>query len=75
MKLGTQDPNLYFDAGMIHYRLGDKELSRSYLEQALELNPHFSILYENEARQTLSQPRQGAESSNAIRAAIGAATG
>ncbi|HEU0020784.1 MAG TPA: tetratricopeptide repeat protein [Dehalococcoidia bacterium] len=55
MKLGTQDPNLYYHAGMIHYRLGDREVARRYLEHALDLNPHFSVLYEDHARKALAE--------------------
>ena len=57
MKLGTQDAKLYYHAGMIHYHLGDREMAQQYLAHALELNPHFSILYEDDARRTLSELR------------------
>ena len=67
MELGTKDANLYFHAGMIHYDLGDRELARRYLEQALELNPHFSILHEDAARQTLHELRAGRASNPAAR--------
>ena len=53
MKLGTQDANLYYHAGMIYNQLGDKELAREYLERALRLNPHFSILQADEAKRAL----------------------
>ena len=55
MKLGTQDPNLYYHAGVIYHRLGQEELAGRYLEQALAMNPHFSILYEDDARRTLEE--------------------
>ena len=54
MKLGTQDANLYYHAGMIYNQLGDKELAQEHLERALELNPHFSILQADEARRALA---------------------
>ena len=54
MKLGTQDANLYYHAGMIYNRLGNKELAREYLERALRLNPHFSILQSDVARRVLA---------------------
>jgi hypothetical protein len=38
---------------MIHDRLGHKEEARSYLERSLALNPHFSLLFADRARQTL----------------------
>jgi tetratricopeptide (TPR) repeat protein len=54
LKLGTQDASLFYHAGMIHDRLGHKEQARGYLERALALNPHFSILLADRARQTLA---------------------
>jgi hypothetical protein len=38
---------------MIALELGDKPQARAYLEEALAINPHFSILYAEEARRTL----------------------
>jgi tetratricopeptide (TPR) repeat protein len=54
LKLGAQDATFFYHAGMIHSRLGHKEQARSYLERALALNPHFSILFADSARQTLA---------------------
>jgi tetratricopeptide (TPR) repeat protein len=53
MALGTRDASLYYHAGMIALQLGHEAQAREYLEQALEINPHFSVLYANEARATL----------------------
>jgi len=53
LKLGTKDPLKLFHAGMIALKLGDKEQARQYLEEALSINPHFSILYAEEAQRTL----------------------
>ena len=53
LKLGTQDALKLFHAGMIAYRLGENTRAQEYLEQALKINPHFSILYSEEARTTL----------------------
>ena len=50
---GTQDARIYFHAGMIAYRLNDSDRAREYLAEALALNPHFSLLYGDEARRTL----------------------
>ena len=53
MKLGTQDAMLSYHAGMIHYRLGDTKLARTYLQHALALNPGFSTLNADVARRAL----------------------
>ena len=53
MALGTRDARLFYHAGMIALQLGDEAQAREYLEQALTINPHFSVLYADEARTTL----------------------
>jgi len=53
LKLGTKDALKSFHAGMIALKLGDQVKANDYLEQALTINPHFSILYADEARKTL----------------------
>jgi tetratricopeptide (TPR) repeat protein len=50
---GTKDALKLFHAGMIAVELGDKDQARQYLEGALAINPHFSILFADEARRTL----------------------
>jgi Tetratricopeptide repeat len=40
---------------MIYHRLGDWQKSRQYLQQALALNPHFSIQHADQARLTLEE--------------------
>jgi tetratricopeptide (TPR) repeat protein len=54
LKLGTQDATFFYHVGMIHYRLGHKEEAKTYLKRALALNPHFSLLFADSARQTLA---------------------
>jgi tetratricopeptide (TPR) repeat protein len=51
--LDTQYSPLFFHAGMIYHRLGDKDKARQFLQRALALNPHFSIADSQQARQTL----------------------
>jgi tetratricopeptide (TPR) repeat protein len=53
LRLGTKDALKLFHAGMIALKLDDKTKARGYLEQALTINPHFSILYADEAHTTL----------------------
>jgi len=53
LQLGTKDALKLFHAGMIALELGNKVQARQYLEQSLALNPHFSILYPDEARRAL----------------------
>jgi tetratricopeptide (TPR) repeat protein len=53
LQLETKDALKFFHAGMIAFALGDEAQAREYLEQALAINPHFSILYAEEARKTL----------------------
>ena len=53
LQLGTKDALKYFHAGMIALKLGDKTQARQHLEQALAINPHFSVLYADEAKRVL----------------------
>ena len=53
MALGTRDARLYYHAGMIAYALGQDQQALAYLEQALAINPHFSILEAVRAHETL----------------------
>jgi tetratricopeptide (TPR) repeat protein len=55
MRLSTQDASIFFHAGMIYYGLGDLPQAGFYLEKALDLNPRFSILYANRARDLLQE--------------------
>jgi tetratricopeptide (TPR) repeat protein len=52
---GTQDALLFYHAGMIYAGLGRADDARSYLQQALDLNPHFDLLQAQRARATLEQ--------------------
>lgn len=53
MALGTRDALLFYHAGMIALKLGNESQAHKFLEQALEINPHFSILHSDRARITL----------------------
>jgi tetratricopeptide (TPR) repeat protein len=58
MRLGTRDALLYYHAGMIALKLGDQAQAQDYLEEALSINPYFSILHAGEARSTLEKLKQ-----------------
>ena len=53
LKLGSKDSLKLFHAGMIALKLENKDQAQQYLAEALAINPHFSILYAEEARRTL----------------------
>lgn len=58
LRLGTKDSLKLFHAGMITLELGDEAQAREYLEEALAINSHFSILYTEEAQRTLKALEQ-----------------
>lgn len=45
LRLETKEAMLHFHAGMIAAKLGNTEATRTHLNTALEINPHFSPLY------------------------------
>ena len=53
LALGTHDATLYYHAGMIALALDNKTQAREYLDEALSINPHFSILHADEAQEIL----------------------
>ncbi|MGH3145100.1 MAG: tetratricopeptide repeat protein, partial [Rubrobacter sp.] len=61
LKLGTRDPLKLFHAGMISKVLGQREQAEKYLQQAVDLNPHFSLLYSDEAADSLKSLKAGGE--------------
>ena len=60
LQLGTKDALKLFHAGMIALKLGNRAQATQYLEEALAINPHFSILYADEAQLTLQALQQAA---------------
>lgn len=55
LRLGTKDALLLFHAGMIESALGNRDAAIAYLQQALTINPHFSILYAPQAQTELTR--------------------
>lgn len=45
LRLRTKDPLMYFHAGKIYDKLGDKNKSKEYTEFALKINPYYEALY------------------------------
>lgn len=59
LELGTKSALLHFHAGMIAAARGENDAAIAHLESALQLNPHFSVRFASEARQTLDNLRAG----------------
>ncbi len=57
LRLGAQDALKHFRAGVIEYALGNHAPARAHLEQALAINPYFSVLHAAEARALLLKLR------------------
>jgi tetratricopeptide (TPR) repeat protein len=61
-RFGTRDSLILFHAGMIAEKLGQREQARSDLTEALQINPHFHLLYAAGAKQALAALDAQAES-------------
>jgi tetratricopeptide (TPR) repeat protein len=55
LKLGTHDGLKLFHAAMIARALGQHDTARTYLQRAIDHNPHFSLLHSEQAAETLRQ--------------------
>lgn len=53
LRLGTQDARLHYHAGLIAHARGDWETAHYHLDQALTINPAFSIRHAAHAQQLL----------------------
>jgi len=62
MRFGTRDALLLFHAGMIAERLGQREQARGELSEALQINPHFHLVYADQAQQRLAELQAQSES-------------
>lgn len=54
LQFGTRDSLLLFHAGVITEKLGRRDRARSELKKALQINPHFHLLYADAAQQRLA---------------------
>jgi tetratricopeptide (TPR) repeat protein len=52
---GTVDAQIFFHAGMIYESLGDVSAAKTFLQRALDLNPHFHVRHAEVARATLTR--------------------
>lgn len=57
LRLGTRNATFNYHLGMIHSALGNSDKAREHVGKALEINPHFSILHSNDARQFMEVVR------------------
>jgi tetratricopeptide (TPR) repeat protein len=62
LKFGTRDPLILFHAGMIDEGLGRRDQARTEMERALQINPHFHLLYAGAAQQKLAALQTRAQS-------------
>src|SRR4029078_7935464 len=53
LRLGTRSALFHFHRGMIETALGRTDAARADLQQALAINPHFSLLHAPEAQAAL----------------------
>ncbi|CAN5293363.1 hypothetical protein BH20ACT24_BH20ACT24_17990 [soil metagenome] len=54
LRLGTESALFLFHRGMIEHALGNDDDARRDLARAIEINPHFSVLWAKDAADTLS---------------------
>lgn len=55
LRLGTKDALMEYHAGMIYAALGDNLEATMHLRKALVLNPHFHVLFAQQAVRTLDR--------------------
>ena len=68
LKFGTRDPLLLFHAAMIAEGLGHREQARNEMKEALQINPHFHLIYANTAQQKLATLEAQSESKGDLHA-------
>jgi tetratricopeptide (TPR) repeat protein len=54
LRMGTKDALMEYHAGMIYAALGDKTEATTHLKRALAINPHFHVIFADQAMKTLA---------------------
>ena len=57
MKLNSKDAGILYHCGVIHHALGDNDKALELLQQALQINPHFSMLDADRAKELIETIR------------------
>lgn len=57
LRLGTEDAALFYHAGMIALKSGDRPAARRWLERALRTNPGFDLVQARLAREALKRAK------------------
>lgn len=55
LRMGTRDALFYYHAGMIHYKIGNREQAKKYFDLVLATNPRFDKDAVNEVRYALRE--------------------
>lgn len=55
LRLGMPSALFHFHAGMIAFKLGERDAARTHLSRALDLNPNFSFIHGATARDALDR--------------------
>lgn len=55
LRFNTKDALLLFHAGTIYHAIGEQKKARTYLAQAVAINPHFHVVYAEMAAQQLEE--------------------
>ncbi len=55
LRLKTPDPEMHYHAGMIAYQFGDLTSAKKHLNQAIQMNPYFSLSQVPVLRRTLQK--------------------
>ena len=55
LRLGTKDASIFYHAGLIYDRMGERSKAIEFLNRVEALNPQFNPLFSEQARQTLQR--------------------